>query len=63
MPENAQMALRIALFELRQLVANGLSAGDFDATKNYLMKNVFLLTATQNNELGYAPRLEVVRRA
>ena len=52
MPDNGPMALRIAVFELRQLVANGLSAGDFDATKNYLMKHAFLLTATQNNELG-----------
>jgi zinc protease len=52
MPENGPMALRIALFELRKLVASGLSAADFDATRNYLMKHVFLLTATQNRELG-----------
>ena len=52
MPENGPMALRIALFELRKLVASGLSPADFDATRNYLMKHVFLLTATQNRELG-----------
>jgi zinc protease len=51
-PENGPMALRIALFELRKLVANGLSATDFDATKAYLMKHVFLLTSTQDRELG-----------
>ena len=54
MPENGPMALRIALFELRKLVANGLSPADFEATRNYLMKNVFLLTATQDQQLGYA---------
>jgi zinc protease len=53
-PENAHMALRIALHELRRLVANGLSQPDFEATRDYLMKNVFVMTATQNQQLGYA---------
>ena len=53
-PENAPMALRIALHELRQLIANGLSQADFEATRDYLMKNVFVMTATQNQQLGYA---------
>jgi len=52
MPENGPMALRIALFELRKLIAEGLSAEAFAATKDYLMKHVFLLTATQERELG-----------
>jgi len=51
-PENGPMALRIALFELRKLLANGLTAADFETTKNYLMKHVFLLTATQDRDLG-----------
>ena len=53
-PENAHMALRIALHELEALVRDGMSEADFQATRNYLMKNVFLLTATQDQQLGYA---------
>jgi zinc protease len=53
-PENAQMALRIALHELEELIANGLAQEEFDATRNYLMKNVYVMTATQNQQLGYA---------
>jgi zinc protease len=48
------MALRIAIHELDQLARTGLSAKDFEATRNYLMKNVFVMTATQNQQLGYA---------
>jgi zinc protease len=53
-PENAHMALRIATHELEKLVANGLSQSDFDATREYLMKNVFVLTSNQNQQVGYA---------
>ena len=53
-PENAQMALRIALFEVGKLIRNGLTEADFQATREYLMKNVYLLTATQEQQLGYA---------
>jgi zinc protease len=53
-PENGPMALRIALHELRRLIADGLSQADFEATRDYLMKNVFVMTATQNQQLGYA---------
>jgi zinc protease len=52
--EDAHMALRIALYEIDKLIRNGLSRGDFESTRNYLMKNVYLLTATQNQQLGYA---------
>ena len=48
------MALRIALHELRRLIADGLRQEDFEATRDYLMKNVFVMTATQNQQLGYA---------
>jgi zinc protease len=37
-----------------QLVANGLTEADFQATRSYLMKSVYLLTATQDHDLGYA---------
>ena len=53
-PENGQMALRIALHELRQLIDIGLTQADFESTRDYLMKNVFVMTATQNQQLGYA---------
>jgi zinc protease len=53
-PENAHMALRIATHELEKLVANGLTAEQFDAARNYLMKNVYLMTATQDQQAGYA---------
>lgn len=53
-PENAQMALRIAVFELHKLVEQGLPAAGFEEAREYLMKNVYLLTATQNDQLGYA---------
>jgi zinc protease len=53
-PENAHLALRIGLYEVDKLVKNGLSAEDFEATRNYLMKNVYLQTSTQNQQLGYA---------
>jgi zinc protease len=54
MPQNAVMSLRIALHELRKLITNGLSADDFESTRNYLMKNVYVMTATQDQQLGYA---------
>jgi zinc protease len=53
-PDNAQMALRIAIAELDKLVRNGLSQEDFERTRGYLMKNVYVMTATQNQQIGYA---------
>jgi zinc protease len=53
-PDNAHMALRIAIAELDKLVTNGLSEDDFKRTRDYLMKNVYVMTATQNQQIGYA---------
>ncbi len=53
-PANAQMATRLAIYELNKLIDNGLSQEDFDSTRDYLMKNVYLMTATQDQRLGYA---------
>jgi zinc protease len=53
-PENAQMAMRIALWETQQMIDNGLTQADFETTRDYLMKNVYLLTSNQNQRLGYA---------
>jgi zinc protease len=52
--EDAHMTLRIAIHEIDKLARGGLSAKDFEATRNYLMKNVFVMTATQDQQLGYA---------
>jgi zinc protease len=54
LPQNAQMAIRIALYELESLIDKGLTPAQFEATRNYLMKNVYLMTATQDQQLGYA---------
>lgn len=54
MPQNAHMALRVAIWELDKLVNDGLSEEDFQTTRDYLMKNVYLLTATQDHALGTA---------
>ncbi|MBA3645564.1 MAG: insulinase family protein [Gemmatimonadaceae bacterium] len=53
-PENAHMALRIATAELQKLIDDGLSQKDFESTRDYLMKNVYLMTSTQDQQLGYA---------
>jgi len=53
-PENAHMALRIAVHELGNMIDKGLTDEQFTATRDYLMKNVFLMTSTQNQQLGYA---------
>ena len=36
------------------MIDNGLSQEDFEATRDYLMKNVFLMTATEDQQIGYA---------
>jgi zinc protease len=54
LPDNAHMALRIAVYELGHLIEYGLTEQQFQTTRDYLMKNVFLMTATQNQQVGYA---------
>jgi zinc protease len=53
-PANAHMALRIAKYELDRLVENGLTGEQFEMTRTYLMKNVAVMTARQDQQLGYA---------
>jgi zinc protease len=48
------MSLRIALYELRKLVEKGLTKTEFEESRDYLMKNVFVMTARQDQQLGYA---------
>jgi zinc protease len=52
--EEAHMALRIAIHELDKLAKDGLTKEQFENVRNYLMKNVFVMTATQDQQLGYA---------
>ncbi len=53
-PANAHMSLRIAIHELDALVRNGLTKDDFEETRDYLMKNVYVMTSRQDQQLGYA---------
>ena len=53
-PANAHMSLRIAIHELDGLIQNGLSAEEFETTRDYLMNNVYVMTARQDQQLGYA---------
>ena len=53
-PVNTQMSLRIAIYELQKLVANGLTKEAFETTRDYLMNNVYVMTARQDQQLGYA---------
>jgi zinc protease len=53
-PQHAVFALKAALFELRSLIERGLSDEEFEATRQYLSKNVFVMTKTQDEQLGYA---------
>ncbi len=53
-PDAAVMTLRIALHELEHLIANGLTEAQFASTRDYLIKSLPLLTATQDHRLGYA---------
>ncbi len=53
-PVNAHMTLRLAIHELTNLVEKGLTQADFESSRDYLMKNVFVMTARQDQQLGYA---------
>jgi zinc protease len=53
-PPAAAFTLRLALFELNNLVQNGIPPEDFNRTKEFLTKYVNVLTKTKNAELGYA---------
>jgi zinc protease len=49
----AAFALKLALFELDNLVKNGLSEEDFQRTRSFVSKQVNLLMKTKSAELGY----------
>jgi zinc protease len=53
-PEHGIFALKAALYEVRKLIEHGLNADQFEETQTYLMKNIFVTTKTQDQQLGYA---------
>lgn len=53
-PQNGQFVLRAALYEYDKLVREGMSQATFEGTRDFLLKNVNLLTDTQDSQLGYA---------
>ena len=53
-PQNANFALRAALYEYDKLVKNGLDQQTFEETRDFLTKYVNILTQTKDAELGYA---------
>ncbi|MCY7377641.1 MAG: hypothetical protein LH472_16915, partial [Pyrinomonadaceae bacterium] len=53
-PQNANFALRAALYEYDKLVKNGLDQQTFENSSNFLSKYVNILTQTKDAELGYA---------
>ena len=53
-PEHGLFALKAGLYELRRLIANGLSEEEFETTRGYLLKNLYVMTKTQDQQLGYA---------
>jgi zinc protease len=52
--QDAHFATRVAMYELIDLVENGLDEAQFEATRNYLQKFVSLLVKSQSRQLGYA---------
>ncbi len=50
---NAHFALRQALRELERLITDGLSSGDFEATREYLLNYSNLYVQTASRRLGY----------
>src|SRR4030095_13750834 len=53
-PAHGPMALKIALHELRGLLDRGMTQEQFASTRDYLMKNVYILTQNQDQQVGYA---------
>ena len=51
---DAHFATRVAMHELENLINEGLSESDFEATRSFLSKYASLLTDGQSRQLGYA---------
>ena len=46
--------MRLALYELARLIQQGLTAEEFERSRDFLTKYVNVLTRTKSAELGYA---------
>jgi zinc protease len=53
-PQNGLFVLRAALYEFAKLTKDGLSREAFEATREFLSKDVNVLLQTQDARLGYA---------
>jgi zinc protease len=53
-PSNAVFALRLALYELNQLIKDGIPQDGFERTREFVGKHINVLTRTRGAELGYA---------
>lgn len=53
-PEQAHFAIRLALHELRRVVAEGLTEAEIDRTRRYLRGYYALFLQTESRRLGYA---------
>ncbi|MCB1626992.1 MAG: insulinase family protein [Xanthomonadales bacterium] len=51
---DAHFATRAAMFELRELIENGLSEAEFEATRDFLAKFVAQMVDSPSRRLGYA---------
>src|SRR5690606_1486884 len=50
---DAHFATRVAMYELRKVLDEGMTAEQFEETRNFLNKYVSLLVKTQSRQLGY----------
>ncbi|HEX8922176.1 MAG TPA: pitrilysin family protein [Pyrinomonadaceae bacterium] len=53
-PQNGHFTLRAALYEYDKLVRDGMSKETFEGAREFLLKNINILTSTQDASLGYA---------
>jgi zinc protease len=53
-PQNGHFTLRAALYEYDKLVRDGMSKEVFEGARDFLLKNINILTSTQDANLGYA---------
>ncbi len=53
-PPDAAFALRAGIFELDNLINNGIPPADFERSRSFLSKYVNVLTKSKSAELGYA---------
>jgi zinc protease len=51
---DALFATRVAMYEVQRIVDKGMTAAEFESTREYLKKYVAVLTAHQSKALGYA---------